>query len=445
MSPRSPLPALAVTLAALAAAAPSDARRLTLPAPSPGDLVAAGALAEAAPVVDADRQPVAVAWPLAAGSPLATAVAPFVAESREHWFRVTAAELEAGVEPAIASRGALLRLSPLAAEPGAASPSPPAIDQIVVVDGAGTRHRGGAAVAALADAEALAAAGVELPEGSVALRLRAELGSGPFRLQVDGATASGASGFLVHVFEPDSEVVLSFGADRSAFAAGDSGELTLDLDAGGRQLAADQIVGFVSSPGGRVEALHFVPGPDGRARASFASPFGADGRAGLWQAEVAVIATGEASGDFESGPDTGRRRNRPRGKPRVHRRTARTAFAVALPTARLAGELEVAARSAAGGLAIGVPVEVASAGRYAVRGTVAERRSDGTMNAVARAESAAWLEPGTGELRLEFAAEVLAGAAPGAALELVELELVDPGRLGLLERRALELPLDVDP
>lgn len=67
------------------------------------------------------------------------------------------------------------------------------------------------------------------------------------------------------------------------------------------------------------------------------------------------------------------------------------------------------------------------------------------MNAVARAESAAWLEPGTGELRLEFAAEVLAGAAPGAALELVELELVDPGRLGLLERRALELPLDVDP
>lgn len=126
MSPRSPLPALAVTLAALAAAAPSDARRLTLPAPSPGDLVAAGALAEAAPVVDADRQPVAVAWPLAAGSPLATAVAPFVAESREHWFRVTAAELEAGVEPAIASRGALLRLSPLAAEPGAAPPSPPA-------------------------------------------------------------------------------------------------------------------------------------------------------------------------------------------------------------------------------------------------------------------------------------------------------------------------------
>ncbi|GMU63812.1 MAG: hypothetical protein AMXMBFR36_00860 [Acidobacteriota bacterium] len=445
MSPRSLLPALAVTLAALAAPAPSDARRLTLPAPSPGDLVVAGALADQAPAVDADRQPVAVAWPLAAGSALGTAVAPFVAESREHWFRVTAAELEAGVEPAIASRGALLRLSPLAAEPGAAPPSPPAIDQIVVVDGAGTRHRGGAAVAALADAEALAAAGVELPEGSVALRLRAELGGGPFRLQVEGAAASGASGYLVHVFEPESDVVLSFGADRSTYPAGESGELTLDLDAGGRQLAPDQIVGFVSSPEGRIEALQFAPGPDGRARASFALPFGADGRAGLWQAEVAVVTFGEAAAGPEGGPETGRRRNRPRGKPRVHRRTARTAFAVALPTARLGGELEVAAGVAAGGLAIGVPIEVASAGRYAVRGIVAERRIDGTRIAVARAESAAWLEPGVGELRLELGADVLSGAAAGAALELVELELVDPGRLGLLERRALELSLDVEP
>jgi hypothetical protein len=436
MSPRH---ATAFALAALAGAAPLAAGRLDLPAPAAGDLAVLGALEPGAAPVDADRAPVAVAWPLAEGSPLRSRDVPFVARSREHWFRVTAAELEAGVDPAIASRGALVRLSPLGAERGAAAPLPPALDDVVVVDGAGIERRGSEAVAALADAEALAAAGAELPEGSAALRLRPELGDGPFRLRLEGAPASGAAGYLIHVYEPASRVVLELGADRSAYAAGATGEIALALGDEAGALAIGEVVGFVYSPGGQVRALEFTPGADGRWRAPFAAA-GEDGRAGLWQAEVAVVGSAPAGLAEPEDDPLGRRRTRPRGKPRAQRRTARTAFAVALPTARLGGAVEVGA-AVPGGIAIDVPVEVGSAGRYAVRATVAARAGEGSPAAVARAESAAWLEAGAGTLRLELGAEVLAGAAPGAELELVELELVDPGRLGLLERRALELPL----
>jgi hypothetical protein len=433
--------ALALVLAVSGAARAQD---LVLPPPAPADLAVTGALADAAPPVDADREPVAVAWPLAAGSPLRTATAPFVAASREHWFRVTAAELEAGVDPAIASRGALVRLSPLARERGAAPPSPPSLADVVIVDGAGESHRGAAAVAALADDEALAAAGARLPEGSAALRLRPELGAGPFRLRLEGAATSGAVGYLVHVFEPGSEVVLTLGADRSAYAADSTGEITLALEDAGRRLAPVEIVGFVHSPGGAVTPLDFVPGPEGRLHARFPTR-GEDARAGLWQAEVAVVAAAAPAAIDGGGDEPALRRQRPRGSPMLHRRTARTAFAVALPTARLVGAVELVGPPTATGLAVAVPVEVASAGRYAVRGTLAAKRAGGARFAVARAESAAWLEPGTGALALEFPAAVLAAAAPGTELELVELELVDPGRLGLLERRALMLPLGVRP
>lgn len=426
---------------ALAASAAARAQHLVLPPPSPADLAVTGDLVAAAPVVDADREPVAVAWPLAAGSPLRSAAPPFVAASREHWFRVTAAELEGGVDPAIASHGALVRLSPIVSDRNAAAPAPPSLEDVVIVDGAGEPHRGAAAIETLADDEALAAAGAELPDGSAAIRLRPELGAGPFRLRLDGAATSGASAYLIHVFEPESEVVLTLGADRSAYAADSTGEIALALEDAGRRLSPVEIVGFVHSPVGAVTPLGFVPGPDGRLLASFPAR-GEDARAGLWQAEVAVVAAAAVEPQEE---EPGRRRQRPRGKPRFHRRTARTAFAVALPTARLVGEIAVAARSAADGLVLAVPVEIASAGRYAVRGTVAARRPDGSRLAVARAESAAWLEAGDGELALEFPAEVLAAAPPGSELELAELELVDPGRLGLLERRALELPLAARP
>jgi len=429
---------------ALAASAAARAQHLVLPPPSPADLAVTGDLVAAAPVVDADREPVAVAWPLAAGSPLRSAAPPFVAASREHWFRVTAAELEGGVDPAIASHGALVRLSPIVSDRNAAAPAPPSLEDVVIVDGAGEPHRGAAAIETLADDEALAAAGAELPDGSAAIRLRPELGAGPFRLRLDGAATSGASAYLIHVFEPESEVVLTLGADRSAYAADSTGEIALAIEDAGGRLSPVEIVGFVHSPGGAVAPLDFVPGLEGRLRASFPTR-GEDARAGLWQAEVAVVAAARDAAFDDGDDEPGRRRQRPRGKPRLHRRTARTAFAVALPTARLVGAVEVSGTPTATGLAVAVPVEVAIAGRYAVRGTVAAKRADGSRLAVARAESAAWLEPGEGELALELPAQVLATAAPGSELELVELELVDPGRLGLLERRALELSLGTRP
>jgi hypothetical protein len=402
---------LGVGLATAAAAA--DLR--ALPAPAPSELAIRGPLV-AAPVVDADRAPVSFSWALPADAPWNAAPAPFVAESREHWLRIPAGDLEHGIDPAITSPGAIVRLSPLAARVGAA---PLAVDpsRLEIAPASGSARIGGEAAVALAGEAELAAAGMEMPAGTIALRLREELGAGPFRLRLAGARDSGAAGYLLHVFEPASAVVLALGSDRGAYADGGAGAIEIALSDGGRALAVDdEVVGLMLSPAGKLETLRFAPNGDGRMRAPFAAR-GETGASGLWQVEVAVTSG----------------LSNPRAGGTV-RRTARTAFAVALPTAALRSEIAVAARAADGALALSVPVEVGTAGRYTVRATLARRDGDGRV-AIARAESSAWIEAGSSELTLRFDAASLAGAGKGEALELVELELADPGRMGLLERR----------
>jgi hypothetical protein len=406
------------------AAAASAADLRALPAPAPAELAIRGPLATGAPVVEADRTPVSFSWALPGDAPWVAAPAPFVAESREHWLRVPAADLERGIDPAITSAGAVIRLSPLAARAGEARI---AIDpaRLEISPASGPSRIGGDAAVALAGEAELAAAGLDMPSGTVALRLRDDLGAGPFRLRLAGARESGAAGYLLHVHEPASDVVLALGSDRGAYADGGEAAIEVALSDGGRPLAVDdEVVGLMLSPAGKLETLRFAPIGEGRLRAPFAAR-GEAGGSGLWQVEVAVtsgLATPRVGGTV--------------------RRTARTAFAVALPTAALRGEVAIARRGADGAVALGVPVEVGSPGRYTLRGTLARRDAEGRAVAVARAESSAWLEAGAGQLDLRFDAASLAGAGKGATLELIELELADPGRMGLLERRSPALALN---
>ncbi len=120
-------------------------------------------------------------------------------------------------------------------------------------------------------------------------------------------------------------------------------------------------------------------------------------------------------------------------------RNARTAFACALPTARLTGMGELAAGKA-GRLEVRLGVETASPGRYEVRGVLFGTGTDGALKPMAAAHTAAWLDGG-GTLALAFDSEMLAASRLTPPYELRELELRDQGRMGLLEKRARGLVL----
>lgn len=124
-------------------------------------------------------------------------------------------------------------------------------------------------------------------------------------------------------------------------------------------------------------------------------------------------------------------------------RSVRVPFAVAAPTARLTGVAAVTATGeGTGGLRIELPLEVAAAGRYEVRGVLWATAPDGTRKPHVAVHAADWLEPGRGVLAIEVPADQLGTGGLGAPWELRDLRLIDQGRMGLLHRQseALVIP-----
>ena len=111
-------------------------------------------------------------------------------------------------------------------------------------------------------------------------------------------------------------------------------------------------------------------------------------------------------------------------------RDARTAFAVAAPTARLDGVFAFNART----MRMALPVQAGSVGRYEARGTLFATGSDGAMRPVSEAHSAAWMKRGKGMLVLQFDRAHLPQGY-GAPFEVRQLELNDQSRMAPLESR----------
>lgn len=392
------------TIALLLLAAPLGALaagRGAQQAANHNDLVAARTVALAAPATPSERKPLSFAWALDPSAALA-ATAPFVAESREYWVQVEAAELVRGFELDASAPGPVLRISPIA---GAAA-----------VSGDGLRlSRDGRnidndqAFATSASAEQLRRLGMDLGEGSAVVRVDPALGRGRFKLQM--ASASGR--YLVHVFEPNSPYVLRAQALRANLLADGQLEVSARLGKGAQALQASELGGLLLSPDGRSIELKFAKAGDGSQRAVARIPAEAGSAPGLWEVHVfgGVMAEGA----------------------RIQR-DVRTAIAIAQPTARLAGSY----RFDAARLSFSAPIEVGSPGRYELRATLYATGPDGLARPVSQAHSAAWFDRGAASLRLDFdpAHQPLGYGAP---YEVRFLELKDQSRMGQLETRELAL------
>src|SRR5690606_9702354 len=127
---------------------------------------------------------------------------------------------------------------------------------------------------------------------------------------------------------------------------------------GGARL--DRLDGLLSAPDGHVQDVSFVRQADGSFVANVRPDPAHAGGFGLWE----IHAFGQAS----------------QGRISVAR-DARNAFAVSVPTARLAGSIErltaLATRNA--DLNLRVAIEVAAASRYQLAGVLYGTRSDGSL------------------------------------------------------------------
>lgn len=365
------------------------------------DRTVASVVAAPLPPGQFERAPVQFAWALDPGQAVAAA-APEVMESRSFWRTVEAAELARGVELELSAPGAVIQLSPAAG--ARALPA-----QGLKVRDAGNREM----ATRQFDSAQLKQAGMAVASGSTLLKLEAG-DVGRYRLQA----TDGQGQYVLQVLEPNSPVVLRARIDRAVALAGSRIGLQVDMD--GAQTAPASLAGKLSrsalagqgllvAPDGRSWEVPLQAGRSGGLAANVALPAEGSSSPGLWELQVFTEQGGIA-------------------------RDSRLAFAVARPTARIAGAVS------AGSLAdLRFPLQVGAPGRYEVRATLFATGSDGVLRPVAQGHSAAWFNAaGRGQLGLSFA-DVALPAGYGAPFELREVELHDQSRMAPIERRARAL------
>lgn len=388
----------------------SSADTLRLLAPVAQDQVIAQLRAPAPGKLDTrtlERAPIAVSWALDATQALDARPQAFVSESREYWIDASEAELQRGLTLDLSARGAVIRLSPHASNQQALIER-----RDIVVRSSGQQLHLDNVVQALASEDELRAAGMDVPAGSVALRLADSFAAN--RIELSVPSAHGA--WLVHVYEPASKVVLKLGAEREA---GNADAIRVQAEFSGGQAPAS-ISGLISAPDGHSQELAFARQSDGRFIASVVPDTAHAGDRGLWEVHAFAQGSGQAAVP----------------------RDARTAFAVSVPVARLDGRVERIANRARGpqlDLRIGVEALVAS--RYQVSAVLYGTAADGQLRPAAIAQSAAWLDSGQNLIDLRYDAASLTKAALGPPWEVRDLRLVNQADMGLLERRERALAL----
>ncbi|NBB93425.1 MAG: DUF4785 family protein [Gammaproteobacteria bacterium] len=377
-----------------AASQPGDQRIDNLPSSEPA----------APPSRHAESEPVQFAWPLSFDRAGPAPDGP-ATESRSYWVDTDGAALENGVKLPLSAPAAVVRISALHQDSGVLLDA----GQLQVdIDGRELRVTQGAGGIRLVTGADLQAQGMPVPADTLAFQLPDEGDPRTLNLRLAGAPAE--QPLVVHVFEPKSAWTGSISAPSHNWLAGQSLQLDLALNDGERRIAPDSVQAVLVSP----DAAHSWPlevTDDGFGLVGAAPQALPDAGQGLY--EVYAYVQGRRDGTQV-------------------RRDLKLALSIATPTARLAGNADA---SLGEGVSVDVAVEVATAGRYQISGQVWGTDADGELQPLAMAQSAALLDPGQGRIGLKVPAGLVSESGLSAPFEVRRLELLDQGRMTLLERR----------
>jgi hypothetical protein len=390
---------IAIAVAATLALGTNSIEAASLLAPGAQDLTPTHLSTSAQPRAAAlDHAPVRTSHALDPQQALKAAPSPYVDHSRAFLADASETQMRAGLALTTSASGAVIRLSP---KDGAKA----------MLDPAGVMLRANGKTMRLSDSKApraqfqeLREAGMDVAEGTLAFRVPDELGSGELRVIAPHAQGR----YLVHVFEPRSDVVMDLSADRATVLAGNTITFRAWVEAGTLGLTS----GLVTAPDGYSADLHFVRNSDGSFSASFTPDAAHRDSPALWEAH-AFTAVQQGN--------------------RVIRRDATTAFAVNTPTARF--DSSIALHEDGSGVHVDLGLEIGSASRYQVSGVLYATDADGVSHPAALAQSAAWMATGKGKIGLDFDAAALSQYGLHAPYTLHDLRLIDQADMGLLERR----------
>ena len=375
--------AIALALLSFSATAAQPLRTAGAKDQAPSRLVALPA-----PSAQIERAPVSFSWKLDPAQAL-VAPTPYVAQSREYWQTVDAAELDRGLQLKMSAPGSLIRISPTQGARALRS------EELQIND-----SQGAAKVQNIASAKQLVDAGMDVQTGTVIAKLGDQEGADTYTVRVPKAQGQ----YLVHVFEPQSSDILRAGADRSHALAGSSLRFDVDFSRAGKLSSALKADAMLVAPDGRSWPVALASNGSGLS-ANVKLPANVGTAPGLWELQVFANADGI-------------------------QRDARTSFAVAAPTARFNGLFAFNAKT----MRMALPVQTGSTGRYEARGTLFATAADGVMRPVSEAHSAAWMKRGNGMLVLQFDRAHLPQGY-GAPFEVRQLELNDQSRMAPLESR----------
>lgn len=385
-----------------------NAETLHLQPAAQGDLQVHRLVAsKAAKVGSVDRAPAQFVWALDTAVELQRPE-PYLADSREFWAEVDSKALAGGYRFHTTAPGALIRVS-VASPAGKASGELPALE----LEHAGRLLSEGEGFSAVADRQALKAAGVEFATDTKVFKLSDKVGAGEFVLRAPKAGGS----LLVHVNEPQSDLHLQLQTEADTAGAGDRLQVRAKLLEGTQAKSATRIGGLLTAPDGASYTVEFKADGDGYL-ATVRLPKAAMAGPELWELHGFVAASDGAEA--------------------LYLRDAKTSFAVSAASARLSGTVE---KGKGRGIQLRFDVQAASAGRYELRGTLYGTRA-GELVPFAQAHSAAWLDAGNGQLALDIDKSMLSKAGVQAPFEIRGLELNDQSRLAKIEQRAVGLRIE---
>lgn len=376
----------------------------------PGDFSAVKLVADPAAVPTSEHTeslPVQFAWPLNE-APAAAFDLPQV-DSRQYWVDATGGELAKGISLPLTAPGAVIRISPLDAQ-AKVRIAPDRLSLAIVSPTEGERALDAGALAHLADGAALKAAGMDVPEASLAFQLAESVPAGSLKLGVGALPAD--EPMVVHVFEPRSPWSGQLTLPARDFFTGDTVSMGFGIGDGKSQLPIGSVQAVVTDPTARRQFDVRLDPSSGTLVGELPKDLDVTGRNGLFEAHAFLETT------------------TPDGL--VVRRDLKIPFSVAPPLARLDGTVKAELND---GLVLDVGVETAAAGRYQLNGQVFGTRPDGTLAPIAQAQVAAPLAAGAGTLQLKVDRSILSASGLDAPFEVRGLELLDQGRMFRLQRQ----------
>ena len=325
-------------------------------------------------------------------------------ESRQYWVDVTGRDLAEGIELPLTAPGAVIRISALDDSAGVRLDSR-ALE--LTLDGRPTSAEMG--IAEVRSGRELRSQGMSVPEDTLAFRLTGRHGGGTLGLKLPGV--AGDQAMVVHVYEPNSDWVARLSAPRHNFLSGQALNLETELGNARQNLQADSVQAILVSP----DATQTWPISQARGgglvlnEAPIAT--NAEPGQGLYEAHVYLET------DFEG---------------LTIRRDLKLALNIAPALARLDGQAR-RVESRDFGLELGV--ESAIGGRFQINAELMGTNRRGELESIGFVQSADVIEAGGGQISLEFDRELMRKSGLSAPFEVHNLQLLDQGRMFLLEDR----------